>query len=151
MRLNFSILMDAFFIALLLWCTNTDLKERIILNLQIVLLICLGFAHTGLVIMNGNTWWIYPAGLLFAIPFFTAWLKNSMGAGDVKLVMAIALYLGLWGTLVAFALMIPVLIVMIICAKRKHNTLKRIPFAPVIGTGAISVVVFGYLYGMMKF
>ena len=105
-----------------------------------------------LVIMNGGLWWIYSAGLLLAIPFFIAWLKNCMGAGDVKLVMAIALYLGFWSALVAFTLMIPVFIVLIIYAKCKHNTLKsRISLAPVIGIGAISVVVFGYLSGIIQF
>jgi Flp pilus assembly protein protease CpaA len=146
------ILMDAFFIAILVWCSYTDFKKRTITNLTIVLLLCLGAAHMVLVIMSGGIWWEYPAGLLLAIPFFIAWLKNSMGGGDVKLIMAIAIYLGLWSTLVAFTLMLPVFAVLIVHAKCKDKTLKRrIPLAPVIGIGAVCATVFGYFYGMMQF
>ncbi len=147
-----SILMDAFFIVLLLWCACTDLKKRSVSNMLVVLLLCLGLAHMTLAVINGGTWWMYPAGLLLAVPFFIAWLKNSIGGGDVKLMMAIAFYLGLWDTLIAFALMIPVVAVLAVHAKCKHKTLKsRIPLVPVIGIGAVCTVVFGYLYGIMQF
>jgi leader peptidase (prepilin peptidase)/N-methyltransferase len=152
MILTLGILMDAFFIALLAWCGNSDLKKRIISNMTIAILLCLGVAHIAFVVLNGSTWWMYPTGLLLAIPFFIAWLKNSMGAGDVKLIIAISLYLGLFKTLIAFALMVPVCAVLIVYSSCKHKTLKyRIPLAPVIGIGAAGAVVFGYLYGMMCF
>jgi Flp pilus assembly protein protease CpaA len=147
-----SILMDAFFIALLSWCACIDLKRRTVSNLWVILLLCLGLAHEALMIVNGSIWWTYPAGLLLAVPFFIAWLKNSMGGGDVKLIMAIAFYLGLWDTLIAFTLMIPVVVVLMVHAKCKRKTLKsRIPLVPVIGIGAVCTVVFGYLYGIMQF
>lgn len=147
-----SILMDAFFILLLLWCAYADLKTRTVSNLSVALLLCLGLANTAMVIINGGTWWAYPTGMLLAVPFFIAWLKNSMGAGDVKLVMAMALYLGIWGTLVAFALMIPVVAVMIIHVKSEQKTLKsRIPLALAISIGAVGVVAFEYLYRMVHF
>lgn len=144
-----SILMDAFFIALLLWCASMDLKRRSVSNLLVVLLLCLGLLNMAIAVINGGTWWMYPAGLLLAVPFFIAWLKNSMGGGDVKLIMAIAFYLGLWNTIIAFALMIPVVAVLAIYIKCKHKALKiRITLVPVIGIGAVCTVVFGYLYGM---
>ncbi len=147
------ILMDAFFIALLLWCACTDLKRRTVSNLLVVLLLCLGLLNMAMAVINGGTWWIYPAGLLLSVPFFIAWLKNSMGGGDVKLIMAISFYLGLWDTLIAFTLMIPVVAVLAVHTKCKHRTLKsRIPLVPVIGIGAVCTVVFGYLYGgIMQF
>lgn len=140
------ILTDAFFIALLTWCACTDIWKRIIPNLAIVLLLCLGGVHLALAAMNSGAWWPYPAGLLLSIPFFIAWLKSGMGGGDVKLVVAIGFYLGLWCTFLAFALMLPVFAVLYVILKCRHQTTKhRIPLAPVIAIGSVGVVVAGYL------
>ena len=142
-----SILMDAFFIALLSWCGISDMKKRLIPNLAIAILLCLGVAHVGLMVIIHNTWWTYPAGLVFTIPFFIAWMRNSLGAGDVKLVMAVALYLGLLNTLVSYALMIPVLVGLTVRSWLKNRTVKhQIPFAPIIAFGAFGAVLLGYLY-----
>ena len=146
MDLIFSILMDAFFIALLAWCAYTDLKARTVSNLSVILLLCLGLAHTGLLALDGNAWWPYPAGLLLCTPFFISWMRNGIGAGDVKLVMGIGLYLGLMNTLIAFVLMMFVLVVLAIWLWRKGGTTRReIPLAPVISIGAFSTIVLGYI------
>ena len=96
-----------FFIVLLVRCSYTDIRKRTVSNLAVILILCLGLAHTVLMGLAGNTWRTYPAG---AIPFFVAWLRGGMGAGDVKLIMGICLYLGVLNTLIAFALMVPALI-----------------------------------------
>jgi len=141
------ILMDAFFIALLAWCAYTDIRTRTVSNMSIILLLCLGLVHTILLIISVNTWWAYPAGLALCIPFSIAWFKNVMGAGDVKLLMGISLYLGLLNTIIAFALMVPVMTVLIIRSWVQKKTLKqRIPFAPVLAFGAFGATVLGYLY-----
>ena len=151
MDLILGILMDAFFIGLLAWCCYSDLKKRTISNQAIALLLFLGLLHMAFVFLTGSSWWQYPAGLLLAVPFFIAWLRNSMGAGDVKLIISIALYLGLLNTLVSFALMVPVLTVLMLHSWRKHKTIRyQIPFAPVIGIGAAGAVALGYLYGLMQ-
>lgn len=151
MELTLSILMDAFFIAILLWCARTDWKTHTVSNLPVALLLCLGLAHTALMFLNGNTWWQYPAGLLFSVPFIIAWLRNGMGAGDVKLIMGIGLYLGLLHTLVSFGLMVPLLAVLTIYLWRKNRTIKSaIPFAPVLAFGAGGAVIIGYLYALMQ-
>lgn len=143
------ILMDAFFIGLLIWCGYTDIRKHIVPNIAIVLLLCLGVAHIGLAVFTHSTWWTYPLGLVFVVPFFISWLRGSMGAGDVKLVMAIALYLGLLNTVVVFALMVPVLMALMVRSWRKNKTLKhQIPFAPVLAFGAIGTVLIGYLYAL---
>lgn len=149
MILTLSILMDAFFNALLGWCAYTDIKTRTVSNVTIILLLCLGLVHTALMLLTGNAWWAYPAGLLLSTPFFIAWLQNSMGAGDVKILMGIGLYLGLVSTLVAFALMLPVLVVCTIHVRRKHGTVKSaIPFAPVLAFGAGGTVLLGYIVNL---
>lgn len=141
------ILTDAFFITLLIWCACTDIRTRTVPNTAVVLLISLGLAHTVLIGLSGSAWWPYPAGLALAVPFFIVWLKGGMGAGDVKLLMGIGLYLGLAGTLISFALMLPCMASLLIRLWIRNKTLKStIPFAPVLAFGAGTAVIAGYLY-----
>lgn len=151
MELLFGILTDAFFIVLLVWCSYTDIRKRTVSNLAVILILCLGLTHTVLMGLAGNTWWTFPAGMAMAVPFFVAWLRGQMGAGDVKLVMGICLYLGVLNTLIAFALMVPALIVLMVRSWIKTKTFKRsIPFAPVMALGAGSAVAIGYLYALLQ-
>jgi prepilin peptidase CpaA len=146
-----SILTDAFFIVLLVWCSYTDIRKRTVSNVSVILLLCLGIVHTVLMGLAGNTWWTYPAGMALAVPFFVAWLRGGMGAGDVKLIMGICLYLGVLNTLIAFALMVPALIGLMVRAWIKTKTLKSaIPFAPVLAFGAGGAVALGYLYVLFQ-
>jgi Flp pilus assembly protein protease CpaA len=151
MELLMGVLMDAFFIALLAWCSYTDMRKRIIPNVAVILLLCLGIVHVVLMGLAGNAWWTYPAGMVFALPFFISWLRGGMGAGDVKLVMAITFYLGLMNTVIAFTLMIPVLAVLMVRSLIKEKTLKcRIPVAPVLSFGAMGALLTGYLYALIN-
>jgi Flp pilus assembly protein protease CpaA len=143
--------MDAFFVALLIWCSYTDLRNRTVSNLAVVLMLCLGIVHTVVIALAGGTWWTYPMGMVFAIPFFISWLRGGMGAGDVKMVIAITIYLGLLNAVIAFALMVPVLVVLMVKSLIKKKTLKcRIPFAPVLSIGAFGAILTGYLYALMN-
>ena len=99
MDIALRILTDALFIALLIWCAYTDIRTRTVSNTAVILLLCLGLAHTVLIRLSGSVWWPYPVGLALAVPFFIVWLKGGMGAGDVKLLMGIGLYLGLLNTM----------------------------------------------------
>jgi len=140
------IVMDVLFLCLLLWSSISDIRNRTISNILIVTLLFLGLAHTVAASHSRVTWWQYPAGLLLSVPFFTAWHQNGIGAGDVKLIAVVGLYLGLLNGLIAFVLMIPVLITLLAWSWLKHRTLKRqIPLAPVISAGASAVVLLGYL------
>jgi len=141
------ILMDAFFIALLVVCSIADLKSRIVPNVIVLLLVCLDIAHVSWMISTNSTWWTYPAGLILAVPFFVGWLRGGIGAGDVKVLISVGLYLGLQNSLIAFAFMIPILAVLMIRSWIKNTTVKcRIPFAPVITIGATSAVLLRYVY-----
>lgn len=145
MVLMLRILMDALFIVVLVWCAYTDLKARTVSNVFVTLLLCLGLAHTALMLLTGSAWWSCPAGLALGVPFFIAWLRGHMGAGDVKLIMGIGLYLGLINTLLAFALMLPALIVWMLLFRRKNRMVKSaIPFAPVLAFGAGTAMLAGY-------
>lgn len=146
----FSIQMDAFFIALLVWCSYTDIRKRMVSNMSVILLLCLGIVHTVLLGLAG-TWWTYPAGMALAVPFFVAWLRDGIGAGDVKVILGICLYLGVLNTLIAFALMVPALIGLMVRSWIKTKTFKSaFPFAPVLAFGAGGAVALGYLYVLFQ-
>lgn len=145
------IVMDALFLCLLIWCSISDIRKRTVSNRSILLLLFLGLAHMGYILLCGGVWWQYPSGLLLSIPFFIAWLRNGMGGGDVKLIAAIGLYLGLLNTLVAFALMIPIFVALLAWSWIKHKTLKRrIPLAPLISAGATMAVLLEYLLQLVQ-
>ena len=140
------ILMDAFFVSLLILCSVSDLHKRVISNVSIIMLLCLGVVHTVLALIGGEPWWQHPVGMLLALPFIFCWLRNGMGAGDVKLIAAVGLYLGVLNTLAAFMLMLPVLVILLAYSWFKHKSFKQqIPLAPVISAGAAAVVLLGYL------
>ena len=145
---SIGILLDAFFLALLSWCAYTDWKTRAVSNLPVAMLVYLGLVKVVLTFLPGSAlWWHHPAGLLLSIPFLITWYKNNMGAADVKLIMAIGLYLGLLNTLVSFALMIPILAVSMVCTWLKKRTMKcRIPLAPVLTFGAVATIALRYLH-----
>ena len=149
--ISLRILMDAFFIGILIWCSYSDIKKRFISNYTIMLLLCLAIANMIFTIISGSTWWQYPLALLLTIPFFISWTKNGMGAGDVKLIISIALYSGLFNMLVSFAVMVPVLLFLVARSWRINKTIKcRIPFAPVLAIGAICAVFLSYLYALLS-
>lgn len=140
------IVMDALFLCLLAWCSVSDIRKRTVSNCSIILLLCLGLTHMGYILLCSSVWWQYPAGLLLAIPFFILWLRNKMGAGDVKLIAAVAFYLGLPYMIVAFFLMALILAVLLVWSWFKHKSLKQqIPLAPVISAGAAGVILIRYL------
>ena len=151
MELLLSVLTDALFISLLVWCSYTDIKKRTVSNLWVILLLCLRLIHMAFLLLNGNnTWWAYPAGLLLSVPFIIAWRRNGMGAGDVKLIMAIGLYLGLLNTLIAFAFMLIPFAGIMIRSWIRNKTLKcRIPFAPFLAFGVTCEILMGYLHSMV--
>jgi len=146
-----SVLMDALFLSLLILCAYSDSRKRTVSNAAIVHLLGLGLVHTLLIGMSGSGWWFCPAGLVLAVPFFIVWLRGGMGAGDVKLIMGICLYLGVLNTLIAFTFIIPALICLMVLSWIKAKTFNRtIPFAPVLALGSGSAVVIGYLYALLQ-
>jgi len=55
------ILMDAFFIVLLGWCSYLDIKNRIISNKVILLFLCLVVIHLLYVFYTSKAWLQYPS------------------------------------------------------------------------------------------
>lgn len=136
------VLSGAFFLAGLGWASVTDIRKRLIPNQAILAMLLLGILNLGLAIFLQQTWWVYPTGLMIALPFLGAWLRGWMGAGDVKLILTCGFFLGLPASLAMIALMLVLLIVIAICLAISHQPMKtKIPLGPVIATACSGVII----------
>lgn len=136
------VLAGALFLAGLGWTSVTDIRKRLIPNQAILAMLLLGLLNMGLAIFLQQAWWLYPAGLLIALPFLGAWLRGWMGAGDVKLMLSCGFFLGLPASLAMIALMLVLLIVIAICLAITRRSMKtKIPLGPVIAAACAVVTV----------
>lgn len=136
------VLAGALFLAGLGLASVTDIRKRLIPNQAILAMLLLGLLNMGLAIFLQQAWWLYPAGLLIALPFLGAWLRGWMGAGDVKLMLACGFFLGLPASLAMIALMLVLLIVIAICLAITRRSMKtKIPLGPVIAAACAVVTV----------
>ena len=143
----FFTLTDLLFMVLLAWCSVSDLKKREIPNAAILLMQGLAAAHLIGAVCRGKAWNEYPIGALLAIPFFIAWKKGLFGGGDVKLLFAIGLYLGVSLTLISLTFALVICIGMIIWrAVSRRGIRVRLPLAPVLSIGAVMAVALNYLF-----
>lgn len=136
------VLAGALFLACLGWVSITDIRKRQIPNLAILVMLIFGVLNMALAILVQQDWWIYLAGPLIALPFLLAWLRGWMGAGDVKLILAGSIFLGLPASLVMIAMMLVMLIVIASYLAVSHQSMKtKIPLGPVIATACAGVVI----------
>ena len=140
------ILLDALFTCVLVLCSYQDMKTRSVSNALVAALLIFGVIHTIQGFYSDHGWWVPLAGMTLSLPFFWGWWRNAIGAGDVKLIMGISLYLGLWQALISFALMLPLLMIIMCWNLYKHRSANvRIPFAPVLSFGAIGSLIIPYV------
>lgn len=131
--LLWTVFADALFVICLAWVSICDLTMRIIPNRTILVLVVLGTLNLAGHIIIGQACWMYPAGLLIGLPFFLAWLKGKIGAGDVKLIAACGLYLGLISSLAGMLILLVILTVIGLGLWIKTRTLKhKLPLGPMI-------------------
>lgn len=137
-----NIILDISFFVLIVICSITDIKKRIVPNSCIILLLVLGIIKTIINISIGYPWWFNLVGIVYVIPFFGAWLNDKMGAGDVKLILVSSLYLGVFNSLLVFIFMAISLLVFALISKMLRKDLaKSIPLVPFIMIGFIGCVV----------
>jgi leader peptidase (prepilin peptidase)/N-methyltransferase len=129
-----AVLQAAFFVALLCAASVTDLTKRIVpdwICLGITVISIIGFVPVKLL------------GIFIALPFLlAAVLFGGMGGGDIKLVAACGLVLGLpKGLLAAMAglslLLIYVAIYRIVCRVQRREAKKSFPLAPFLSAGCL--------------
>lgn len=142
--MNLNLLLDVWgvlagvlFLALLAWVSFTDIKKRIISNQAVLVLMVLGLLNLLLAVCQSQIWWMYPAGMLIALPFLFAWLRGLMGAGDVKLILVCGLFLGMPSGIAMIGMMLIILIgIAVYLAARCKSMKTRIPLGPVIAAAA---------------
>ena len=129
-----AVLQAAFFVALLCAASVTDLTKRIVpdwICLGITVISIIGFVPVKLL------------GIFIALPFLlAAVLFGGMGGGDIKLVAACGLVLGLpKGLLAAMSglslLLIYVAIYRIVCRVQRREAKKSFPLAPFLSAGCL--------------
>lgn len=83
----------------------------------------------------------------FFVFLFTAFFfqkvtkKDSLGGGDIKLIVAIGAFLGVWGTL--FTVLFSSLIALVILLILKHDRKEPFPFGPFLIAGAFVYILAG--------
>lgn len=133
---------DIAFMLILIICIITDIKKRIVPNTCIVLLLVICVIKVILDNLIGYPWWMHVAGLVYTIPFFIEWNKNQMGAGDVKMILVICMYLGLFYTVIFFiGMAIALLVYVLITWMRGMDLTISIPLVPFIMIGYLSFMV----------
>jgi Flp pilus assembly protein protease CpaA len=124
---------DALFVICLAWVSICDLTRRIIPNRIILVLAVLGLLNLAVQIIIDQIWWMYPAGILAGLPFFAAWLKGKIGAGDVKLIAVCGLYLGLISSLAGMLVLLIILAAVGLSLWIKTRSLRyKLPLGPMI-------------------
>jgi len=129
------LLQGGFFAALLGAASAWDINKRIIPDG-----ICLGVALTGLLTFEP----IRLFGILAAVPLLLAALiRDGMGGGDIKLVAAAGLVLGLPKSMAAIILGLTVLLVFhairyILQKPRGRDVPKAYPLAPFLSLGCLA-------------
>ncbi len=95
--------------------------------------------------------WLLSVLAAAAILLVIRWLyltlrhREGMGLGDVKLLALIAAFLGLWPALLALflGLLLATAYALTLLARRRANTLTRLPFGSFLATGGLLAAVTG--------
>jgi len=129
------LLQGGFFAALMGAASAWDIKKRIIPDT-----ICVFIALTGLFIFEPTK----LSGVFTAVPFLLAALiRDGMGGGDIKLMAAAGLVLGLQKGIVAIIMGLTALLVFhairYVCQKsRGRDVPKAYPLAPFLSLGCLA-------------
>ena len=129
-----AVLQAVFFVALLCAALVTDLTKRIVPDW-----ICLGIAGVSVIGFTP----VKLLGILIALPFLLATVFfGGMGGGDIKLMAACGLVLGLpKGLLAAMTglslLLVYVAIYRIVCRVQRREAKKAFPLAPFLSAGCL--------------
>lgn len=136
-RANLPLLLQGgLFIALLLTATIFDIRKRIIPDT-----ICLAVALTGFILFEP----IKLLGILAALPFLLAALFfGGMGGGDIKLMAASGIVLGITGGIAASVLALTAMLLFYavystVQRLRNREYQKSFPLAPFLSIGCIAI------------
>ena len=138
------LILDVIFLCILAMCSITDLKKRIIPNYAAACLFLLGLLQITVLLVSGES--ILPNILAVAVSLFglIAWRCGKIGGGDIKLLLGIGLYLGIWRMAIScIGMALPCLIFLLWQLIRKYRP-ERVPLAPFLLIGCIFTVILTY-------
>jgi Flp pilus assembly protein protease CpaA len=138
------LILDVIFLCILAVCTITDLKKRIIPNSAVACLFLLGLFQIAVLLVSGES--VLPNLLAFAVslPGLQAWRCGKIGGGDIKLLMGMGLYLGIWRmAILCIGMALTCLIFLLWQLTQKYKP-ERVPFAPFLFIGGFFTVVMTY-------
>jgi len=130
------LLKGGFFVALLLAASVIDIRKRIIPDT-----VCLFIAVAGLISFTPEK----LLGCLSALPLlFAALFWGGMGGGDIKLMAASGIVLGITGGIMAsvialIAMLLFYAIYSIVQRLRRRECQKALPLAPFLSIGCIAI------------
>lgn len=145
------ILLDALFAILLCIAARCDRRTHSIPNRIPALMGVLGLVEVARLL-----YWQAPAlpqvlALLLTIPLFLFWTLGLIGGGDVKLLFAMCLHLGIYRTALAAAIALTALVLYrIYAAQRGKTTSNRIALAPALALGGVGALAGQYLLMAMQ-
>ena len=145
--MRIQLVLDGMFLSILAVCTITDLKKRIIPNSAVACLFLLGLLNVVLIAISGISIFPYPIAVIVMLPSLVAWRNGKIGGGDIKLLLGMGLYLGIWRmTVVCIGMILPCLGYLLYLAIRKARPV-RVPLAPFMLVGStLSIVISVFLY-----
>lgn len=139
-----SFLLSVLFILLLL-CSIYDIKKGIIPNIPIAIILVFGIVNS---ILYHNTPYNAIAGIVVpALPLFLIKSRfDFLGAGDIKLLSALGVWLGwLLNIFIFIFACVTALIFVLLYRFFSEKQIKSIPFAPFLSLATLSVYLLSLL------
>lgn len=137
------------FVAALILVSDVDIQVRIIPDVVVLPVAVVGLA--GMMILDSEHWWIYPAaafgaaGFLLVIGLVYERLRKveGMGMGDVKLALCMGAYLGASVVPALFVGFLLGALAGVVVASRGGSAKTAIPFGPFLAVGAVVALFAG--------
>ncbi|MDO4549593.1 MAG: prepilin peptidase [Clostridia bacterium] len=141
------LILDILFALSLVACAIFDWRTRTIPNLLPAFLSILGLAHIALLLGMGVSVCPHLIVLIVTVPLYFFWTMNWIGGGDVKLLFASAMYLGLWQTAIAAEIALLYLCFKLIRTSRKigRNPRQKIALGPPLALGCVGCMAAQYV------
>ncbi|MBQ9519566.1 MAG: prepilin peptidase [Firmicutes bacterium] len=124
----------------------TDIKERKIKNMPVLIITAFALAF---MLIRLDTAMLSLIGLAVAAAVFVVTYilsKGGLGEGDVKLAMAVGLYVGVFDfiNIMLYALIYTVVAGVITAIVKRGNLKSTLPFAPFIFAGCITNIIYHF-------
>jgi len=129
-------LFNALVVASLVVLTFIDLETLTIPDTSVIVILIVGLMWN---VLRGETWYLHllTGGVVLALGYLLAILSKGLGMGDVKLLGAMGILLGVYGTLFAVlvASVVGSIVALYLLARKRVSMKTKIPFGPFLALG----------------